>query len=240
MKTPPGDLTAETISAALSAHWNVDAAALTYAPLGFGSHHWIAETTDGEKWFVTVDDLRSPYFGESEEQSFEGLNTAFRTAAALRDTANLAFVIAPIADYNGASLLRLDERYSMAVFPFVDVEPTEFDAFPHASDRNDAMQLVGEIHNATAQLQVDALREETFLIPQRDEFLESLRTLDVPWNAGPYSEPAWRLLRDHADTLRQRLDQFDQLAAEVMQRQVGLGSDTRGAARRKHHPYAIR
>lgn len=216
MKTPPRNLEADTISVALSAHWNLDAAALTYAPLGFGSHHWIADTTDGEKWFVTIDDLLSAYLGENEERSFEVLGTAFQAAAALRDAAKLAFVNAPIADCRGRWLHRLDERYSMAVFPFVDVEPTEFGKFPHESDKNDAIRLVGEIHNATAQLSVDQLSEETLLFPKRSELLQALSALDVPWNAGPYSEPARRLLRDHSTTLRQRLGQFDRLAAEVM------------------------
>lgn len=216
MITPPEDLEVDTIAAALSAHWNLEAATLTYAPLGFGSHHWIAETTDGEKWFVTVDDLYSAYLGENAERSFEVLATAFQTAAALRDTAKLTFVNAPIADRSGSWLHRLDERYSMAVFPFLDVEPTGFDTFPNESDRHDAMLLVGEIHNATAHLSVDPLRGEKFLVPKRTEFLQALSALDVPWNAGPYSEPARRLLRDHATTLRQRLEQFDRVAAEVM------------------------
>ena len=216
MKTPPRNLEAGTISAALLAHWNLDAVALIYAPLGFGSHHWIAKTTDGEQWFITIDDLRSEYLGENEERSFEVLGTAFQAAAALRDVAKLAFVISPIADCSGRWLRRLDERYSMAVFPFVDVEPTEFGAFPHESDKNDAMRLVGEIHNATAQISVEPLREETFLVPKRTELLQAISALDIPWNAGPYSEPARRLLRDHTTALHQRLGQLDRLAVEVM------------------------
>lgn len=62
----------------------------------------------------------------------------------------------------------------------------------------------------------DPLRKETFLIAKRTELLQALSALNVPWNAGPYSEPARRLLRDHATTLRQRLGQFDRLAAQVM------------------------
>lgn len=184
MKTPPRTLEADTISAALLAHWNLDAAALTYAPVGFGSHHWIAETTAGEKWFVTIDDLLSAYLGENEEKSFEVLATAVQVAAALRDAAKLAFVIAPIADSSGTWLHRLDKRYSMAVFPFLDVEPTEFYEFPHRPDRNDAMCLIGEIHNATAHLSVDQLSKETFLIPNRTELQQALSASDAPWNAG--------------------------------------------------------
>jgi len=96
------------------------------------------------------------------------------------------------------------------------VEPTEFDMFPHKSDRNDAMRLVGEIHNATAWIPVDSLRKETFLVPKRSELLQALDDLDTPWNAGPYSESARLLLRDHGTALRQRLVQFDRLAAEIL------------------------
>src|SRR5699024_5256406 len=87
MKTPPGNLKADTISAALSTCWNMNVAGLAYAPVGFGSHHWIAETTDGGKWFITVDDLLSEYRGEGKEKSFEVLGTAFQATAALRDVA---------------------------------------------------------------------------------------------------------------------------------------------------------
>jgi spectinomycin phosphotransferase len=216
MKTPPQNLKEDAISAALSAHWNVESAALTYMPLGFGSHHWIAETTDGDKWFVTIDDLLAAHLGENEEASFEVLASAFQTAAALRDTAKLSFVIGPTADSSGRWLHRLDERYSMAVFPFVDVEPSEFGEFQHGSDKNEAMRLIGEIHNATAQVCVDLLRKETLVVPSRTELLQALGSLDLTWNAGPYSEPARLLLRDHATALRQQLGQFDRLAAGVM------------------------
>jgi spectinomycin phosphotransferase len=221
MKTPPRDLEAGTIAAALSAHWDLDAVALTYAPLGGGSHHWIAQTTDGERWFITVDDLRSEYLGANEERAFAVLGTAFQAAAALRDVAKLAFVIAPIADRSGGWLRRLDERYSMAVFPFVDVEPTAFGAFPHIADKDEAMRLVGEIHNATAQLAVAPLREETFRVPKRTEFLQALSAVDSPWNAGPYAEPARRLLREHTTALHRRLGQLDRLAVEVLADRAG-------------------
>lgn len=216
MITPPTNLDIATISAALLDRWNLGAAALTYAPLGYGSHHWIAEMQDGEKWFVTVDDLSSAYLGESEEESFEVLAEAFQTAAALRDTAQLAFVNAPIADCAGRWLLRLDEQYAMAVFPFIDVEPTEFDVFPHEADLYDAIRLVGEIHAATPQIPASSLRKESFVVPKRAELLQALDETDIPWSAGPYSESARLLLADHAHALQRRLDQFDRLAAEIL------------------------
>ncbi len=178
LKTPPLDLEADAVSGALSEFWNLDVVALTYAPLGYGSHHWIAETAAGETWFVTVDDLRSPYLGDNEASAFAGLDRAFQVAAALRDAANLPFVNAPIANSSGSVLHRLTGRYSIAVFPFVDVAPTEFDRFPLVADKADAIRLVGQIHGATSHIPVGSLRAESFLIPNRAEFLQNLSDLD--------------------------------------------------------------
>lgn len=70
MKTPPEDLEIETITAAMVSHRGLEQVVLGYAPIGFGSHHWIAEEPGGQKWFITIDDLRAHSPGESEEQSF--------------------------------------------------------------------------------------------------------------------------------------------------------------------------
>lgn len=72
MQTPPDNLNPDTISAALSDYWNLNASSLTYAPLGYGSHHWIAEASERTKWFVTVDYLGSAYLGETREEAFQG------------------------------------------------------------------------------------------------------------------------------------------------------------------------
>lgn len=217
MKTPPANLEIETIASALSAQWNRDASVLTYAPLGYGSHHWIAETSADTRWFITVDALGSAYLAPCEDGAFEVLGTAFQAAAALRDVANLTFVNAPIADQDGRWIRRLDQRYAMAVFPYLEVDPTEFDSFPRAEDRDDALRLVSEIHNATALLSTGGLRAESFLVPNRDSLLQALGELDAPWLGGPYSEPSRRLLRDHAAALGRRIDRFDRLSALVLE-----------------------
>lgn len=104
----------------------------------------------------------------------------------------------------------------MAVFPFIDVSPTEFDVFPHEADMHDAIRLVNEIHAATPQIPVNSLTEETFVIPKRAELLQALDDVTTLWNAGPYSEPARLLLADHGPTLRQRLNDFDRISNEVL------------------------
>ena len=53
MLTPPSDLADAVVSELLS-RWGLQARTVEHAALGFGSHHWVAETTAG-RWFVTGD-----------------------------------------------------------------------------------------------------------------------------------------------------------------------------------------
>ncbi len=216
MKTPPLDLQPRSIALALSERWGIAGASLTYVPLGFGSHHWIAETPNGGKWFVTVDDLRADHLADNEEASLELLTTAFQTAAHLRDTAGLSFVIGPTPNRNDGVVVRLTEHFSVAVFQFLDVAPTEYGEFRDPHDRNEAMRLVGQVHNATDQIATGNLRRNTLVIPGRAGLVDAMASLDSPWKAGPYAEPARRLLRESADSVFRKLQAFDSLVSQVM------------------------
>lgn len=221
MKTSPADLKVQSIVDALVDRWNMCHTSLRYAPLGFGSHHWIAEEPDGQKWFVTVDDLRADHFRASGDQSLEILTTAVQTAAALRDVANLSFVIGPIADGSGKVVYRLDHHYAMSVFPFLDVEPTGFGTFQDTRDRNGALSLIGRLHNATRRISVDGLRQDTLTVPSRADLEMALQNLDGAWSGGPYSEPARLLLREHAQALQKSLRHFDDVSSSVKRDTTG-------------------
>ena len=56
MYTRPQDLADADVAAAVAEGWGIDVDHVEYAPVGFGSHHWIATAAD-VRWFVTVDDL---------------------------------------------------------------------------------------------------------------------------------------------------------------------------------------
>ena len=53
---PPG-VTERDLVHALADGWGIRAAALRYAPVGGGSYHWVVRDDQGERRFVTVDDL---------------------------------------------------------------------------------------------------------------------------------------------------------------------------------------
>lgn len=215
LRTPPPDLDLESVAGVLSEHWNIDAPSLNYVPLGFGSHHWIAEGEDGNKWFVTVDVLRDHHSGEDERTVFEILTTAFRTAESLQNMAGLKWVIGPTATRAGEPIVRLTNQFSLAVFPHLDVEPTEFGEFRNMADRNEALRLVGQLHNATTTVPVDSLRQDTLAIPNRTRLQDALKTLDATWTAGPFSDPVRLLLREHAAAVMDKLHRSDELAGPV-------------------------
>jgi hypothetical protein len=50
-------VTTTDLAAALSRHWGVAVASVTYRPVGAGSYHWAVADPTGGGWFVTADDL---------------------------------------------------------------------------------------------------------------------------------------------------------------------------------------
>ena len=66
--------------------------------------------------------------------SSRGATYAFDTSVALRER-GLNFVLAPILTPAGESLLQLDDRYTIALFPFVAGEPGTFGRYDDDEDR---------------------------------------------------------------------------------------------------------
>ncbi len=214
MKTPPRDLDPVAIASTLGAQWGINDATLTYLPLGFGSHHWLAKAPVAT-WFVTIDDLRSEDASQSPEVAYRRLASALDAAGQLRDRAGLTFVVAPVVAASGDVLVRITEHFSAAVYPHLDIAPTEFGEFRNPEDHLEALGLVGHIHNASTSIDTGALRRDTLVIPDRDSLLDAMASLDRPWRAGPYAEPARNLLMALADALQRKLVCFDSLVASV-------------------------
>lgn len=215
MRTEPADLNPSLLQETLARYWSLHDLALTYRPVGFGSHHWIAEAQDGRRWFVTVDDHRKGRLGFAQEISFDALDRAMRTAAALLDL-GLEFVVAPIPDDECNVLHRLgDSDYSLALFPYLDGTSAGYGAFASDADRMETMQLIGRLHNATPSLPKDLPHRSDLTIPRRDELAVALEMLATPWTAGPYADRTRKLLRENHDDIVRALEHYDQLVAMV-------------------------
>ena len=218
MYTKPDELDDATVVAALAARWSFAAIELVYQPVGFGSHHWLAVARTGDIRFLSVDDLRSNSVSTPDgttSAAFARLQRALRAASALREEAGLDFVVAPLPSVDGDVLARLDERYSMAVYPHLTgVSAGDHGEYRSEADRAAMLDRVIALHVASPLAVPHAGVEDGFL-PGRREFTTALGGVDEPWTTGPYGEPARMLLRQHADGVRQLLAHFDRLVVGV-------------------------
>ena len=218
MFTRPEAVTDAHIVDALRRDWGLAADSAAYLAAGFGSHHWVAASTSGVRWFVTVDDLATEELVSNEPMAgFDALDQAFTLAQALKGL-GLDWVVAPLTTPNGRVLSRLDERYSVAVFPHVPGTTRQ----TYESDRELAsvVALVGQLHVRSEPVRSLA-RRETFELPHRAGLLDALAGIDDVWTGGPYSEPARALLRRNVSGVRRLLEDYDLLAGRARQVSVG-------------------
>src|SRR5688500_9654947 len=104
---PPRDLADADVAAVLRRAWSLPAGCRpTYAPVGFGSHHWVTDD-----YFVSVD----------EAADADELTAALRTAQALRDDAALPFVIAPIPADDGSLVVPVNDGWVAHLYERLEV-----------------------------------------------------------------------------------------------------------------------
>lgn len=184
---------------------------MEYVPAGAGSYHWKLTDDGGRSYFVTVDDLDTKdWFGRVREAVFDGLGRALSTAAALRHDAGLEFVVAPIAARDGEFLRRVDDRYTVSVFPFLTGRSYSFGAFTDRRLRDQALDLIAALHQSTAAVR-DRAPGHVPGYAGRDDLAAFLVEPDRPWNGGPFSDAAHRLLRTHAAAIAELATGFDRL-----------------------------
>jgi hypothetical protein len=199
---------------ALLGGWNVAATSLTYQAVGFGSHHWLVSTHDGDRLFVTVDDLAANMRGATDtaEAAFARLQRAFATALSLRRDAGLAFVIAPVPAMDGRVVARLAAGYALVVHPYVTHTHAgrdgEYDA---SADRLAVLDRLITLHGARAE----PPETDDFAVPRAAELMAAMRQTGSPWRGGPYGPLARDLLAAHAADLSRLLAAYDGLAATV-------------------------
>jgi spectinomycin phosphotransferase len=197
---------------ALAEGWCLRAGSLEYLPVGGGSHHWVLSGGDGQRHFVTVDDLDDKdWLGNTRQAVAEGLRRALSTAGALRREARLEFVVAPLPALDGAPLRRLDERYSVSVFPFLAGRSYPFGPYPDDVLRGQAVEMIAALHQSTAVVRgLAPVHVPGFA--GRGDLDGFLRDPDRPWDGGPFSAAAYRLAAACATDIARLAAGFDHLA----------------------------
>lgn len=186
---------------------------MDYLPEGAGAYHWKLTDQGGQVYFVTVDDLDTKdWLGSTRAVVLSGLGRALSTATALRHDAGLEFVLAPIPAEDGQPLRRLDDRYSVSVFPFLPGRSFAFGPYPDARLRTEAVELVAALHQATPVVRDRALAHAPSF-GGRADLTVFLAEPDRPWNAGPFGETARQLLAERTADLARLVEAFDRLVA---------------------------
>ncbi|TCO44795.1 phosphotransferase [Actinocrispum wychmicini] len=184
------------------AEFGIDAVTTAYAPVGFGDYHWTVTGADGRQWFATVADL------EDKPNALDGLRAAMDTAVALSDR---HFVVAPLRAGSGETVVALNTRYGLSVFPFIAGKPGEFGQELPPQQRDQVLDVLAELHSA----QPPRTTPHLDLNPEGRDDLDAVLKESAPWTGGPFSEPARHLLADNAGMVRARLEDFDRLADKM-------------------------
>ncbi|MCO8301431.1 phosphotransferase [Streptomyces sp. RKCA744] len=200
--------------------FSVPPSSVSYAPVGFGDYHWQVIDEDGRPWFATVSDLEhKEYCGRGAAAALEGLRRAMETARTLRERDGLRFVVAPVPAADGRTVVALDARYALAVFPHVPGRPGRFGQRLSEAERDQVLELLADLHGRTPP---ETTPPTTLEPAGLSGVHEALGELDGVWSGGPFAEPARELLAEHAATLRARCAEFAELTDEVRRRGAPL------------------
>jgi hypothetical protein len=215
--TPPDGLADSDLAAVLRRRWDLDVTSLAYRAVGWGSHHWEATGAAGSRWFVTVDDLEQKQLrdGEPLTAAFWRLRASLAAAADLRDC-GATFVLGPVLDHDREPVTRVSDRYTVAVYPFLDGQSFAWGEFA-PGQRRATLTLVTGLHTAPAAARRRALADD-FTVPYRAELEAALdQTVAIP-GAGPYASVVTALLRQNAAAIRRLLARYDGLVAQARSR----------------------
>ncbi len=195
--------------------WGLDVSTARYAPVGFGSYHWVTVEAGGTPYFITVDDLRQKgWLGATPTAAFGGLRSAFDTAFALRHNGGLEFVVAPVPTGRGETVRRIGKHFAVAIYPMVDGTAGSFDEAGTPEERTELIRMLVELHVATPFVESTA-RFANLELPGRQSLENALHAIGRKWLGGPLSGPAKALLTTHGDAVARSLTSFDQLAERV-------------------------
>ncbi len=225
MLTPPDGLSEGMLKSALARGWATDVASMAYRAVGFGSYHWDVASVAGARWFVTVDELQTKQRSRDEPLAvaFARLRASLSAARDLRDC-GAGFVVAPLPARDGEPLVRLNDRFTVALYPFVDGQSFMWGEFSTPAQRRGMLDLIVGVHTAPAVARRHAA-EDDFTVLHRDELelaLDSGPDAAGLADCGPYARPAARLLAGNAARVRRMLARYDELAAAARSQPSGL------------------
>jgi spectinomycin phosphotransferase/16S rRNA (guanine(1405)-N(7))-methyltransferase len=130
-------------------------------------------------------------------------------AAGLREHGH-AFAIAPLAGADGRFLGRVNDRYVVAVYPYVDGQRFSWGEFSSPEHRRAALDMVVGVHAAPEAVRAPVPRDD-FAVDHLDELESTLESAVA--GVGPYGRAAADLVTAHAGAIRRHRARYAELVA---------------------------
>lgn len=215
MRTRPADIDDRQLIEAVRQRWGVAVDSLEYVAIGGGSHHWRARAAEQTDLWLTVDDLDDkPFLGGSRAAVFEALEQAITLSSELRNI-GLEFVLAPQLTTAGQPLVHVTERYTLAIYPFLEDGTTYRWGVPLPEvQRQHVVEMLIRLYQATPQVAARARKVPIELAERKT--LEA--AMHEPCSDGPYAQEARRVLTTHVLQVKRMLDTFDGWVTELAER----------------------
>jgi spectinomycin phosphotransferase len=174
---PPTEVDDADILTLVRDHWRSDAVRVEHLAVGFGAHHWRVDADGSTVLFATYDRFRQRHTPAS-------LESAYRGAIELAD-AGLEFVLAPIRTRTGEVIVPVAAG-ALSCTPWVDGAAVGDGAVTDPATAATNVTDLARLHAATPPV---GIPEWQPLV--RAGLAERLaRSVDTPWQSGPYGEPA--------------------------------------------------
>ena len=119
--------------------------------------------------------------------------------------------MAPVAGRGGELVHRLDDRFTVSVFPFLAGRSHPFGPYPDARLRGLALDMIAALHRATPAVRSRA-SQHVLRYGGQDDLRAFLLEPGRSWDGGPFSEAAYGQLAPRAEDLGQLAAGFDRLA----------------------------
>ena len=110
-------------------------------------------------------------------------------------------------------MARPDDRFGVALYPFVDGRSYDWGEFSSPAHRHAVLDLIVAVHTAPSAVRRHAMADD-FEIPHRDALQAAIDQADEVENCGPYARATAALLVENAAPIQRLLARYDELVRE--------------------------
>lgn len=206
VQDPPAELAQTEVLEPVRQHWDGRATAAIHLPVGFGAHHWRIEVGGEPCLFATYD-----RFGARHDRT--SLTAAYETAIELAGR-GLEFVLAPRRTGTGGVLVPVAGG-ALSCTPWVDAEVVGEGPLTDSVTAAANIVDLSRLHAAAPPAGLPRWRP-------LDGAALAQRVTALPRSgptAGPYGEPARRVIAEHRGSLVAWVGRHADLAAAARDRQ---------------------